>query len=150
VQELEGVDGARFNDVLGERLHLAAIAVHAGRHPALPLNLHRIINVNRLAIEKHFAGVSLRQRLRVIKAYILNEFFTQLRTENVSMSVDDASSRLGLGHLDLLEMVDELELSCCSGMISLSLLKATGASAIKGPLMLTLRATCRPWSRAPA
>src|ERR1700733_10408541 len=48
---------------LGERLHLAAIAVHAGRHPTLPLTLHRIINVNRLAIEKHLAIIGLRHRL---------------------------------------------------------------------------------------
>jgi hypothetical protein len=91
VQELERVNGARFNDVLGKRLHLAAIAVHAGRHPTLPLNFHRIIDVNRLAIEKHFAGIGLRQRLRVIKAYILNEFLTQLRPENVPVRVDDDS-----------------------------------------------------------
>jgi len=92
--------------VLGERLDLAAIAVHAGRHATLPLNLHRIIDANRLAIEKHFAGISLRQWLCVIKAYILNEFLTQLRTENVPMSVDDASGCFGLSHLDLLEMLD--------------------------------------------
>src|SRR5580704_2169800 len=63
VQEFERVDGACFNDVLGERLYFAAIAVHAERDPTLPLNLHRIINVDGLAIEKHFASISLRQRL---------------------------------------------------------------------------------------
>jgi hypothetical protein len=63
VQELERVDGACFYDVLGERLYLAAIAVHAERNPTLSLNLHRIINVNRLAVEKHFASIGLRQRL---------------------------------------------------------------------------------------
>jgi hypothetical protein len=110
VQEFERVDGACFNDVLGERLHLAAIAVHAGRHPTLPLNLHRIINVNRLAIEKHLASIGLRQRLRVIKAYILNEFLAQFRTENVPVSVDDASGRFGLGHFRISLMVDELAL----------------------------------------
>src|ERR1700691_4991547 len=88
VQEFERVDGACFNDVLGERFYLAAIAVHAERNPTLSLNLHRIINVNRLAIEKHLAIIGLRQRLRVIKSYILNEFLTQLRTENMSVSVD--------------------------------------------------------------
>ena len=91
VQELERVDGARLDDVLGERLHLSSIAVHAGRHAALPLNLHRIIDVNRLAIEEHFAGIGLRQRLRVVKAYILNELLTQLGPENVPVRVDDAS-----------------------------------------------------------
>ena len=40
VQEFEGIDGACFDDVLGECLHLAAIAVHAERNPAFPLNLH--------------------------------------------------------------------------------------------------------------
>jgi peptidoglycan hydrolase-like protein with peptidoglycan-binding domain len=63
VHELERIDGASFNDVLSERLHLAAIAVYTGRHPTLPLDLHRIGNVNRLAIEKHFASIGLRQRL---------------------------------------------------------------------------------------
>jgi hypothetical protein len=63
VQEFERVDGVCFNDVLGERLHLATIAVHAGRNSTLPLNLHRIINVNRLTIEKHLAIIGLRQRL---------------------------------------------------------------------------------------
>jgi hypothetical protein len=91
VQEFERVDGVCFNDVLGERLYFAAIAVHAGRHPTLPLNLHRVINVHRLAIEKHFASIGLRQRLCVIQAYIVNEFLKQLRTENVPVSVNDAS-----------------------------------------------------------
>jgi hypothetical protein len=83
------------------------------------LNLHRVINVDRLAIEKHFAGIGLWQRLCVVKAYVLNEFLAQLRTEDVSMSVDDASGCLGLGHLGLFEMVDELALSRCAAMISL-------------------------------
>jgi hypothetical protein len=63
VQEFERVDGACFNDVLSERVYFAAIAVHAERNPTLSLNLHRIINVDRLAIEKHFASIGLRQRL---------------------------------------------------------------------------------------
>jgi hypothetical protein len=66
VQEFERVDSACFNDVLGERIYFAAIAVNAEHNPTLLLNLHRIINVNRLAIEKHFAGIGfigLRQRL---------------------------------------------------------------------------------------
>lgn len=33
VQEFEHVDGVCFDDVLGERLHLAAIAIDAGRPP---------------------------------------------------------------------------------------------------------------------
>jgi hypothetical protein len=36
------------NKVLGERLDFAAIAVHAGRHRASPLNLQRIINATDL------------------------------------------------------------------------------------------------------
>src|SRR5580698_1639613 len=123
VQEFERVDGACFNDVLGERIYFAAIAVHTERNPTLSLNLHRIINVNRLAIEKHFTSIGLRQRLRVIKAYILNEFLTQFRTENVPVGVDDASGRSGLGHLDLLEMVDERgevrEACRCFGILDL-------------------------------
>jgi hypothetical protein len=101
VQELERVNGASFNDVLGECLHLAAIAVHAGRHPTLPLNFHRIIDVNRLAIEKHFAGIGLRQRLRVIKANILDELLTQFRAENVPVRVDDAPGPFGLSHFGI-------------------------------------------------
>jgi hypothetical protein len=93
---------ALINDVLGERLYLAAITVHAERNPALPLNLHLIINVKRLAIEKHLAVIGLRQRLRVIKSCVVNEFLMELRTENVPVSVDDASGRLGLSHLELL------------------------------------------------
>jgi hypothetical protein len=111
VQEFERVDGARLNDVLSERLDLAAIAVQARRNPTLPLNLHGIINVNRLAIEKHFASIGLRQRLCIIKAYILNEFLAQLRTENVPVRIDDGSGCFGLSHLDLLEVVDEIALT---------------------------------------
>jgi hypothetical protein len=110
VQELERVDGACFNDVLGECLYLAAIAVHAERNTTLLLNLHRIVDVDRLAIEKHFVGIGLRQRLFVIKAYILSEFLTQFRTEDVPMGVDDASDWFRLSHLELLEIVDELAL----------------------------------------
>jgi hypothetical protein len=135
VQELQRVDGARFNDVLGERLHLAAIAVYTGRNPTLPLNLHRIINVNRLAIEKHFASIGLRQRLRVVKAYILNEFLTQFRTENVPVSVDDASGRMGLDHLDLRELADALALTIDStGSVRSRLLPGAAArNTIKRP-----------------
>jgi hypothetical protein len=102
VQKLERVDGACFDDVLGEGLYLAAIAVNAGRNPTLPLNLHRIINVNRLAIEKHFAGVGLRQRLRVIEADVLNEFLTKFWTKNMAVRVDDGSGRFGLSHSEYL------------------------------------------------
>ncbi len=63
VQEFECIDRVCFDDVLGERLDFAAIAVHTGRHPTLPLNLHRIINIDRLAIEKHLAVIGLRQWL---------------------------------------------------------------------------------------
>src|ERR1700733_3022400 len=102
VREFESLDGACFNDVLGERFDLTAIAVHAKRDPTLPLNLHRIINVNRIVIEEHLACVCLRQWLCVIKAYIFNELLTQLRTENVPVRVDDASGRLGFRHLEYL------------------------------------------------
>ena len=37
-------------------------------------------------------------------------------------------------------MVDEVELGCCFGMISLSLMKAIGYRAINDPFTLTLRA----------
>ena len=102
MQELERVDGARFNYAIGERLYLTAIAVQTERNSTLLLNLHRIVNVNRLAIEKHLACVCLRQWLCVIKAYILNELLTQLRTENVPVSVDDGSGGLGFRHLEYL------------------------------------------------
>jgi hypothetical protein len=94
VQKLECLDGAAFDDAVGERLYLAAIAVQTERNSTLLLNLHRIVNVNRLAIEKHLARVGLWQRLCIIKANILNELLTQLRTENVPVRVDDASGRL--------------------------------------------------------
>jgi hypothetical protein len=103
VREFERVDGIGFNDVLGERLHLAALAVHAIRHSALPLNVHRIINVNRLAIENISPSNSLRNGFES-SSPILNEFLTQLRTENVSVSIDDASGGFKLSHLELLEM----------------------------------------------
>ncbi len=102
MQELKRVDGARFNNAIGERLYLTAIAVQTERNSTFLLNLHRIVNINRLAIEEHLAGIGLRQRLCVIKAYILNEFLTQLRTENVPVRVDDASGWLGLSHLETL------------------------------------------------
>src|SRR5271168_1602509 len=76
VHEFERIEGACFDEMLGERLHFAAIAVHAERNPALPLNLHRIIDVKRLAIEKHLVTKDLRERLCIVKAYILNEFLT--------------------------------------------------------------------------
>jgi hypothetical protein len=38
-----------------------------------------------------------------VKTYILNEFLTQFRTENVSVSIDDASGCFRLSHLELLE-----------------------------------------------
>src|SRR5271163_2082212 len=98
MQELERVDGARFNYAIGERIYLAAIAVQTERNSTLLLNLHRIINVNRLAIEKHLAGIGLWQRLRIVKAYVLNELLLQLGTEDVPMSVDYASGRLGSRH----------------------------------------------------
>ena len=63
VQEFERIDGACFDDVLGVCLHLAAIAVHAERNAALALNLHGVINVKRLAIEKHLVTKDLRERL---------------------------------------------------------------------------------------
>jgi len=106
-------DGACFDDVLGERLDLATIAVHAERNPALTLNLHRIINVNRLAIEKHLVPKDLRQRLCVIKAHILDEFLMQLWTENVPVSVDDTPGCLGLSQLNLLKIADELAVEEC-------------------------------------
>jgi hypothetical protein len=113
VQKFERVEGACFDDMLGKHLDLAAIAVHAERNPALPLNLHRIIHVNRLTVEKHLVPKDLRQRLCIVNADILNEFLTQLRTEDVPVSVDDASGCLGLSHWDLLEIVHELALEEC-------------------------------------
>jgi hypothetical protein len=100
--ELERVDGARFNYAIGERLYLTAIAVQTERNSTLLLNLHRIVNVNRLAIEKHLAIIGLRQRLCVIETYILNELLAQFWTENVPVSVDDGSGGVGIRHLEYL------------------------------------------------
>jgi hypothetical protein len=102
MQELECVDGARLNNAIGERLYLATIAVETERNSTLLLNLHRIVNVNRLTIEKHFTGIGLRQRFCVVKAYVLNELLLQLGTEDVPMSIDDASGRLGIRHVEYL------------------------------------------------
>ena len=61
-----------FNDVLSETL-LFRLRHSCSRTPVTPLcqlNLHRIINVGRLAIEKHFASIpACGKRLWVIKSY---------------------------------------------------------------------------------